>query len=80
MFRLIATMFRVRYSIKVASVLLHQMGWMPQMPSHRAIERNEAAMVAWRRHKQAAVKGCAQTGRVDSLRRRGGTRKGPHLA
>jgi putative transposase len=55
--KLIGTMFHVRYSIKGASRLLHRMAWTPQMPSHRAVERDEAAIVAWRRHRWAAVKG-----------------------
>ena len=54
---LIATTCHVQYSIKGASLLLHRMGWTPQMPSHRAIERDETAIVAWRRHKWPAVKG-----------------------
>jgi transposase len=54
---LIAAMFRTRYSIKGTSLLLHRMGWTPQMPSHRAVERDEAAIVSWRRHRWAAVKG-----------------------
>ncbi|GAA2625346.1 hypothetical protein GCM10010399_65980 [Dactylosporangium fulvum] len=38
--KLIATICHVQYSIKGASLLLlHRMGWTPQMPSHRAVER-----------------------------------------
>ena len=55
--KLIAAMFHVRYSIKGASLLLHRMGWTPQMPSHRAVERDEAAIGSWRRHQWPAVKG-----------------------
>jgi transposase len=54
---LIATMFHVRYSLKGASLLLHRMGWTPQMPSHRAVERDEDAIASWRRHRWPAVKG-----------------------
>lgn len=54
---LIATMFHVRYSLKGASLLLHRMGWTAQMPSHRAVERDEDAIVAWRRHTWPGVKG-----------------------
>lgn len=54
---LIATMFHVRYSLKGASLLLHRMGWTPQMPSHRAVERDEDAIASWRRHQWPAVKG-----------------------
>ena len=80
---LIATMFHVRYSLKGASLLLRRMGWTPQMPSHRAIERDEDAIASWRRHRWPAVKGRAQVGCVDLLRRRGGTNaetsQGPNL-
>jgi putative transposase len=55
--KLIASMFHVRYSIKGASLLLHRMGWTPQMPSHRAVERDEAAIVSWRKQKWPATKG-----------------------
>lgn len=55
--KLIATMFHVRYSLKGASLLLRRMGWTPQMPSHRAVERDEAAIASWRRHQWPAVKG-----------------------
>jgi transposase len=54
---LIATMFHVRYSVKGASLLLRRMGWTPQMPSHRAIERDEDAIVAWRERTWPAIKG-----------------------
>jgi transposase len=47
---LIGTVFHVRYSLKGASLLLRRMGWTPQMPSHRAVERDEDAIAAWRRH------------------------------
>jgi transposase len=54
---LISTMFHVRYSLKGASLLLRRMGWTPQMPSHRAVERDEDAIASWRRHRWPAVKG-----------------------
>jgi putative transposase len=55
--KLVATMFHVRCSGKGVSLLLYRMGWTPQMPSHRAIERDEAAIVSWRRHRWPAAKG-----------------------
>jgi transposase len=55
--KLIGIMFHVRYSLKGASLLLRRMGWTPQMPSHRAVERNEDAIARWRRHTWPAVKG-----------------------
>ena len=55
--KLIAARFGVRYSLRGASLLLHRMGWTPQMPSHRAAERDEAGIVAWRQRQWPAVKG-----------------------
>jgi putative transposase len=55
--KLIGTMFHVRYSLKGASLLLRRMGWTPQMPSHRAVERDEAAIASWRQRTWPAVKG-----------------------
>jgi transposase len=55
--KLIATLFHVRYSLKGASLLLHRMGWTPQMPKHQAAERDEDAIGRWRRHQWPAVKG-----------------------
>lgn len=55
--KLIGTLFHVRYSLKGASLLLHRMGWTPQMPRHRAIERDEDAIAHWRRYQWPAVKG-----------------------
>jgi transposase len=55
--KLIATMFGVRYSLKGASLLLRRMGWTPQMPSHRAVERDETAILEWRQRQWPAVKG-----------------------
>jgi putative transposase len=55
--KLIATMFHVGYSPKGASLLLRRMGWTPQMPSHRAVERDEAAIASWRQRSWPAVKG-----------------------
>jgi len=36
--------------------LLHQMGWSPQKPERRAIERNEAAIAEWKRSVWPRVK------------------------
>lgn len=46
---LIARRFRVRYSLRGVSLLLHRIGFSPQMPTHRPIERNEDAITEWRR-------------------------------
>jgi len=46
---LIARLFRVRYSLRGVSLLLHRMGFSPQMPAHRPVERDEEAIATWRR-------------------------------
>ena len=45
---LIARLFHVRYTLRGTSLLLHRMGFSPQVPAHRAAERDEAAIAAWR--------------------------------
>jgi putative transposase len=46
---LIARMFRTRYTLRGASYLLHRIGWSVQVPAHRPVERDEAAVATWRR-------------------------------
>lgn len=55
--KLIRDNFGVSYSLKGVSLLLHRLGWTPQMPRHRAAERDEEAIAHWRRYQWAAVKG-----------------------
>jgi len=45
---LIARLFHVRYTLRGASYLLHRLGYAPQVPVHRAAERDEAAIAAWK--------------------------------
>jgi transposase len=45
---LIARLFHVRYTLRGTSYLLHRLGYTPQVPVHRAAERDEAAIAAWR--------------------------------
>lgn len=45
---LIARLFRVRYTLRGVSLLLHRMGFSPQMPAHRPIERDEDKIATWR--------------------------------
>jgi transposase len=45
---LIAHLFGVRYTLRGVSFLLHRMGFSPQIPKHRPIERDEDAVVTWR--------------------------------
>ena len=51
---LIRRLFHVGYSLRGVSFLLHRMGFSPQVPAHRAAERDEDAIAAWR--SQAWVK------------------------
>jgi transposase len=45
--QLIRTLFRVSYTPRGVSYLLHRLGWSPQVPVHRAAERDEAAVATW---------------------------------
>jgi transposase len=45
---LIARLFHVRYTLRGTSYLLHRLGYAPQVPIHRAAERDEAAIAAWK--------------------------------
>jgi transposase len=46
---LIARMFRTRYTLRGTGYLLHRMGFSVQVPKHRPVERDEDAIVTWRR-------------------------------
>jgi transposase len=46
---LIARLFRQRYTPRGVSMLLHRIGFSPQIPKHRPVERDEAAIATWRR-------------------------------
>jgi len=50
-------LFCVRYRLRGVSYLLHRMGFSPQVPVHRAAERDEAAIAAWRAQTWAKVRG-----------------------
>jgi putative transposase len=45
---LIARLFHVHYTLRGTSYLLHRMGYTPQVPVHRAVERDERAIAAWK--------------------------------
>jgi putative transposase len=45
---LILELFTVHYTLRGTSYLLHRIGWSPQVPIHRAAERDEEAIAAWR--------------------------------
>lgn len=54
---LIARLFRVRYTPRGVSYLLHRIGFSPQVPAHRAVERDEDAIATWHREVWPAGKG-----------------------
>jgi putative transposase len=43
-----ARLFHVRYTLRGTSYLLHRLGYSPQVPIHRALERDEQAIAAWK--------------------------------
>jgi putative transposase len=45
---LIGRLFHVRYTLRGTCYLLHRIGYSPQVPVHRAAERDEAAIATWR--------------------------------
>ena len=45
--RLIARQFGVRYHVDHIGRLLHGLGWSPQKPQRRAVERDEVAIQKW---------------------------------
>lgn len=53
---LIGRLFHVRYTERGVSYLLHRLGWSPQVPAHRAVERDEAAIASWRRETWSRVR------------------------
>jgi putative transposase len=53
----IVRLFGVHYTLRGVSYLLHRMGWSPQMPAHRALERDEDAITAWRTTTWVKVRG-----------------------
>jgi len=54
---LIGRLFHVRYTLRGTSCLLHRIGYTPQVPVHRAAERDEAKIAAWRARTWAKVRG-----------------------
>jgi len=54
---LIGRLFHVRYTLRDTSYLLHRLGFTPQVPVHRAVERDEDAITAWRAVTWAKVRG-----------------------
>ncbi len=54
---LIHRLFGVTYTLRGVSYLLHRIGWSPQVPAGRAVERDEDAIAAWRATTWAKVRG-----------------------
>ena len=54
---LIGRLFHIRYTLRGTSYLLHRLGYTPQVPVHRAVERDEAKIAAWRAGTWAKVRG-----------------------
>jgi len=54
---LIARLFHVRYTLRGVSYLLHRLGYAPQVPAHRAAERDEQAIAAWRTQTWVKLRG-----------------------
>jgi transposase len=54
---LIGRLFSVSYTLRGVSYLLHRLGYTPQVPVHRAFERNEDAVAEWRTATWAKVRG-----------------------
>lgn len=53
---LIQREFSVKYNISHIPRLLRKLGWSPQKPERRAIERDEAKILGWRRRTWARIK------------------------
>jgi transposase len=47
----------VRYTLRGVSYLLHRLGYAPQVPAHRAVERDEKAIAAWRTQAWVKLRG-----------------------
>ena len=54
---LIGRLCHVSYTLRGVSYLLHRIGFSPQVPAHRAIERDEDAIARWRAQTWAKVRG-----------------------
>lgn len=53
---LIQNKFKVHYHVDHVGRLLHSLGWSPQKPERRAIERDEQAIKNWVRYKWPRIK------------------------
>ncbi|GFJ82022.1 winged helix-turn-helix domain-containing protein [Phytohabitans houttuyneae] len=53
---LIGLMFKVRVSLTTTWIAMQRIGFSAQLPTHRAIERDEETIAHWRRYQWPAVK------------------------
>jgi len=53
---LIATMFHMRVGVTTVWQAMRRLGYTAQLPAHRAAERDEQAIVAWRRYRWPGLK------------------------
>jgi len=53
---LIFRLFRIRYTLRGTANILYRLGWSVQVPKHRAVERDEAAIMTWRKETWPAGK------------------------
>ncbi|WP_281902024.1 helix-turn-helix domain-containing protein [Micromonospora humidisoli] len=53
---LVARMFRTRHTLWGTANIMYRLGWSVQVPAHRAVERDEAAVTTWRRETWPAGK------------------------
>jgi hypothetical protein len=62
---------------------MYRLGWSVQVPKHRAVERDEQAIVTWGKEAWPAGNGSGAAARVAGLRGRGRSdaapAEGPHL-
>jgi transposase len=54
---LVLRLFGVSYTLRGTSFLLHRLGFTPQVPAHRAAERDKAAIAEWRAVTWAKARG-----------------------
>ena len=53
---LIARLFHIRYTLRGTANIMYRLGWSVQVPKHRAVERDEAAIAVWRKETWPAGK------------------------
>jgi putative transposase len=53
---LINKLFALHYTQRGTSLLLHRLGWSPQVSAHRAAERDESAVTTWTKQTWPRVK------------------------